>query len=79
MGQPEDLDSQPPDDRAQDQDDHRMPTWVKVFLAASLIAVVLVVVLLALAGGDHGPGRHLPGGEAEIETPAGHTPPFDHG
>ena len=35
-----------------------MPRWVRLLVVvAVLVAVVLVVALLA--GGDHGPGRHL--------------------
>ena len=52
---------------------HTTPRWVKVF---GIIAAVLVVaiVILALAGGEHGPSRHLPGGD----NPGGHTPPVQH-
>jgi hypothetical protein len=51
------------------------PRWVKVF-GIVVIAVVLFAVVLALAGGGHGPGRHLPGGDAGAEAPAdGHVPP----
>lgn len=40
-----------------------MPTWVKVFIVIG--AVLLALVLVAqLAGGNHGPGRHLGAGEA---------------
>jgi hypothetical protein len=58
------------------------PTWVKVFGVAFAVVVLLVVVLM-IVGGEHGPGRHTDaGGEA---TPAGnssgHAPPpgVDHG
>lgn len=33
------------------------PRWVKVFGAIALV-VVLLVIILFLAGGDHSPGRH---------------------
>ncbi len=33
------------------------PLWVKVFGFIALVVVVLVAILL-LTGGDHGPGRH---------------------
>jgi hypothetical protein len=33
------------------------PRWVKVFAAIAVIAIVLLLVVL-LAGGEHGPGRH---------------------
>ncbi|WP_199561995.1 hypothetical protein [Micromonospora deserti] len=42
------------------------PRWVKVvgiFAAALLVALVVVVVVqVGGVGGEHGPGRHLPGG-----------------
>lgn len=51
------------------------PRWLKV-LGLLAIAVVLVVVVMVLVGGDHGPGRHLPGGGSGGETaPGGHSPP----
>ena len=34
------------------------PRWVKVFGLIALMLVLVVIVLL-LAGGDHGPGRHF--------------------
>jgi hypothetical protein len=47
----------------------RMPRWVKV---AALIAGVLVGLFLALQlagfGGEHGPGRHRPGGHQDQQT-----------
>ncbi len=46
------------------------PMWVKVSLVVVLL-VVVVVVVKALAGGEHGPGRHLPGG-------GDHSPPVEH-
>ena len=36
------------------------PRWVKVFAAIAVVAIVMVVVML-LAGGDHGPDRHTSG------------------
>jgi hypothetical protein len=35
-----------------------MPTWVKVSGIVALVVVVLLV-LVAVFGGEHGPGRHL--------------------
>jgi hypothetical protein len=35
------------------------PRWVKVSGVIAL-AIVLLVLILLLAGGDHGPGRHRP-------------------
>lgn len=60
-------------------DEHRMPGWVKGFVVAGIVLVVLVVVALVF-GGEHGPGRHLPGGgDAEVDPRGGHEAPFDHG
>ena len=36
-----------------------MPGWVKVFVIAGAALAALVVILL-LAGGEHGPWRHGP-------------------
>ncbi len=49
------------------------PRWVKVFGIIAAV-VVLVILMLLLTGGDHGPGRHLNGGQ---ERPPGveHTVP----
>ena len=64
------------------------PRWVKVFAVIAAVAIVMVVVML-LTGGNHGPGRHgsadsggptpalrdmQPGIVAGREPPAGHTP-----
>jgi hypothetical protein len=35
------------------------PRWVKVSGLIAL-ALILVVVIMLIAGGDHGPGRHSP-------------------
>jgi hypothetical protein len=71
------------------------PRWVKVSGIVVIVLVLLVVVLhLAGAVRDHGPGRHMPAGGAGGDTPpagviehrtpfggvpAGHTPPIEHG
>lgn len=51
-----------------------VPRWVKVtgIVVAALVLLVLVAQLTGL-GGDHGPGRHLPGGQPP--APAGGMPP----
>jgi hypothetical protein len=48
----------------------RAPRWVKVF---GIIAVVLVLlfVISALAGGGHGPGRHMGGHPPASSVPGG--------
>jgi hypothetical protein len=35
-----------------------MPRWVKVFLIIAAALVVLMVALMLVSGGQHGPGRH---------------------
>lgn len=41
-----------------------MPRWVKVFGIVAILAVTSLIVVMLLIGGDHGPGRHNPGGDA---------------
>ena len=55
--------------------DRRPPTprWVKVFGIVVAVVVILFVISM-LAGGDHGPGRHLPGGDR-----SGEHSPREHG
>jgi hypothetical protein len=69
------MTDQDPDPRgaagARDRSDTGTPRWVKVFGLIALIVVVLFVVVLLVRGGDHGPGRHSPGGGPD--TPGEHT------
>jgi hypothetical protein len=49
------------------------PRWVKV---VGIIAVVLLLLLgiMMLIGGEHGPGRHAPSGDGHTLPPGGeHT------
>ena len=39
------------------------PRWVKVF-GIIVIVLILLVVARVLIGGEHGPGRHTPTGDA---------------
>ena len=39
------------------------PRWVKVF-GIIVIVLVLLVVARVFIGGEHGPGRHTPSGDA---------------
>lgn len=70
-----------PGDRLSDGDEaHRMPTWVKGLVVAALVAAALLLIVLVLADGDHGPGRHLPDGDAAgTQSTHGRTPPVGHG
>jgi hypothetical protein len=49
------------------------PRWVKV---SAIIALALVALILLLAGGNHGPGRHQPfrghGGQLPSVATAAH-------
>jgi hypothetical protein len=58
---------------------HTRPRWVKVSL---IIVTVLVLIVAALffsgVGGDHGPGRHLPGGGGDSAPAPGATDPVGH-
>lgn len=51
----------------------RRPRWVNIFGIIIVVVVVLVVVMALIGGGEHGPGRHLPGGDTQS-----HTPPVQH-
>jgi hypothetical protein len=58
MAEPPDYESPP-----------QMPRWVKVFGIVLILVIVLVAIML-LTGGNHGPGRHfslsLPGGQLAL-------------
>jgi hypothetical protein len=45
-----------------------MPRWVKVSGIVTLVLALLVVVVMLATGGSHGPGRHLPSGDAGVRT-----------
>jgi hypothetical protein len=48
------------------------PRWVKVSaIVVGALAVVAAVLMLAGVGGPHGPGRHMPAGDAS-GSHAGH-------
>ena len=42
------------------------PRWVKLLGIAALVVVLLVIIAMLAAGGQHGPGRHLPSGGADV-------------
>ena len=41
-----------------------IPRWVKVFGIIVIFVVLLVVAMMFIGGGEHGPGRHTPSGDA---------------
>ena len=45
------------------------PRWVKVFGIIIIVVVVLVVAGMFIGGGEHGPGRHMPSGDAGGQAP----------
>lgn len=59
-------------EREPSDEQHTTPRWVRIAAIAAAVVIAAVVLVMLLSGGDHGPGRHLPGGD-------GHTPPVDHG
>jgi len=40
------------------------PRWVKVFGIIVIVVVLLVAAMMFMGGGEHGPGRHTPSGDA---------------
>ena len=44
------------------------PRWVKVFGIIAIVVVLLVVARMFI-GGEHGPGRHAPSGDAGGQVP----------
>ena len=38
-----------------------VPRWVKVFGAVAAAVLVVLLALMLLSGGTHGPGRHMSG------------------
>jgi hypothetical protein len=40
------------------------PRWVKALGIVVTVVVLLVVVRMFVGGGEHGPGRHSPSGDA---------------
>jgi len=40
------------------------PRWVKVFGIVVIVVVLLVVATMFIGGGEHGPGRDTPSGDA---------------
>ena len=47
------------------------PRWVKVFGIIVIVEFLLVVAIMFIGGGEHGPGRHASSGDA-----GGQAPPY---
>jgi hypothetical protein len=46
-----------------------MPRWVKLSGIVALALALLVVAVMAVAGGEHGPGRHAPSAGQVTQKP----------
>ncbi len=59
----------------------KTPRWVKVSGIIVIVLILLVgVMTLTGAGGEHNPGRHIPPASVtESSDAGGHTPPIEHG
>lgn len=60
------VDSSPEPDETLDPDHGEgMPRWVEVFAVVGALLLLVVIVVLVSGGHEgHGPGRHLPEGDA---------------
>ena len=47
---------------------YKTPRWVKVFGIIAL-ALILLIGIMLLSGGEHGPGRHMPPTEHSTQQP----------
>ena len=56
----------------------RMPLWVKVFIGIGVVGLLLIVVVAAFGGTEHGPRRHLGGSDESRSGASTHTPPTQH-
>ncbi|PGT79571.1 hypothetical protein [Bacillus sp. AFS040349] len=52
----------------------RTPRWVKLSGIIVIVLILLVVIMKFIGGGNHGPGRHIPLGDA-----AGQISPIEQG
>jgi hypothetical protein len=52
------------------------PRWVKVSGIVALVVILVLVIVMFATGGQHGPGRHLPSGDAGGQSL---TPPTAQG
>jgi hypothetical protein len=48
-----------------------VPGWVKAFVITALGLALLMVVVMLVSGGQHGPGRHL--SSAKFDAPVMHS------
>lgn len=45
------------------------PRWVKALAIGAVVVILLVVAVMVIAGGQHGPFRHTPSGAADLPSP----------
>jgi hypothetical protein len=45
------------------------PRWVKVFGITVIVVVLLVVAMMFIGDGEHGPGRHTPSDDGGGQAP----------
>lgn len=41
-----------------------MPRWVKIFGLIALLVIAVLILVMLLVGGEHGPGLHAPSGDS---------------
>ena len=46
------------------------PRWVKALAIGAVVVILLVVAVMVIAGGQHGPFRHTPTGAAGLASTA---------
>lgn len=64
------------DDQGSAESPPGMPRWVKYLIGALLAVVVVAILVMLIAGGDHGPGRHAaPAGGGSPARDAAATSP----
>lgn len=59
----------PSDSREHIGDDTGAPRWVKVFGIIAAVLVLLIIAVMFIGGGEHGPGRHTSSGGAGGQAP----------
>jgi hypothetical protein len=62
----EDVDARPA--RASGKSYPGTPLWVKVSGIVALVVIVLLMLVMFVIGGDHGPLRHIPAGSGRSNS-----------
>lgn len=60
------MSDQPPEDQSPADTPPGVPRWVKQSALVVGLLVVIGIVVMLLAAGDHGPGRHAQGQPASM-------------